>query len=400
MLLARFAPRLGLPEISAALRPTSGQDLRRFEAAFAELAGQAEAVAFPYGRTALLLLLKALGIADLEVLCPAYTCVVVAHAIVHSGNEPVFVDSQGHDFNMDLELAERMVTKRTAAMVATSLFGYPVDLDRLASFHRRHPQVVIIQDCAHALGATWRRRPVQQEGIAAFYGLGLSKPLTSVHGGMVTTDDQSLARSLRDLRQQMISPPSAWDTLRQRAFLLAAWAGFNPNLYGLVNWLERRGELDRLASYYDEEAIDLPADALVAMASFQAAVGLAQLRRQEELLARRREVARIYDRQLEGVPGLRLPPLVEGAAYSHYVPRHDRREQIIELGLRRGVQMGRVLEYAIPELSAYRARPGAVNPCPEAAALARTVLNLPLWIEPKQALWVARMLREVVNEIC
>ena len=108
-MIPRLKPRLGLRELLAALLPPRRGEVARFEADFAAHMGQRHAVAFPYGRTGLALLLEALGFKGREVICPAYTCVVVPHAVVVSGNEPVFVDSRPDDFNMDLGLAERAI---------------------------------------------------------------------------------------------------------------------------------------------------------------------------------------------------------------------------------------------------------------------------------------------------
>lgn len=108
-MIPRLRPTLGWQELLAAWTPASSEDVARFEAAFAELMGVMHAIAFPYGRTGLVILLETLGLKNREVICPAYTCVVVPHAIVYSGNEPVFIDSQDHDFNMNLDLAEAAI---------------------------------------------------------------------------------------------------------------------------------------------------------------------------------------------------------------------------------------------------------------------------------------------------
>ena len=82
-----------------------------------------------------------------EVICPAYTCVVVPHAIVSTGNEPVFVDSHPQNFNLDWGQVEEATSEKTAAVIPTSVFGYPVNLDSLKAYRQRHPEVIILQDC-------------------------------------------------------------------------------------------------------------------------------------------------------------------------------------------------------------------------------------------------------------
>ena len=316
MMIPRLKPTWGPLEVLAALRPPRADDVARFEAAFAREMGQRHAVAFPYGRTGLMLLLEALGLRDREVICPAYTCVVVPHAVVYSGNRPVFVDSAPESFNMDLEQAEAAITQHTGALIATSIFGYPVDLDRLDALRRRHPNLCVIQDCAHSFAAEWQGRPVQREGVAAIFGLNISKLMTSIFGGMVTTDDDALAERLRELRAERLHPAGWGKGLRRLLYLFATMVAFWPPVFGLVNSLERSGLLDRFVRYYDAGRIDMPADYLQAMCNVEARVGAVQLGRYREIVRQRRDTAAWYDVHLRDIAGLELPP----GGGSHILP--------------------------------------------------------------------------------
>lgn len=390
-MIPRLRPDLGWSELRAAFSLPRPDDLARFETAFAREMGQREAVAFPYGRTGLLLLLRALGLQGREIICPAYTCVVVPHAIVHSGNIPVFVDGREGDFNMDLDLAEEAITGKTGALIATSLFGYPVDLDRLAALRSRHPGILVIQDCAHSFAAEWQGRPVQQGGAAAIFGLNISKLLTSVFGGMVTTDDAELADRLRELRDREVRAPGAAKSLRRLLYLLAVYPAFLPLVYGLVNRLERSGWLNRFVRYYDQGKIEMPSDYLEGMTGVEARVGLAQLGKYRRLVERRRQAAAVYDRLLAKLPGLQRPPQVAGATYSHYVALTAGRAPWLAAFLDRGVQLGWLIEYCIPEMAAYRDC-RYLSRAHLAEAWARRTINLPLWGGPELATRVAKVL--------
>lgn len=397
-MIPRLKPALGARELLAALAPWRG-GVEEFEAAFAREMGQRHAVAFPYGRTGLALLLEALGLRGAHVVCPAYTCVVVPHAVVASGNEPVFADSRDHDFNMDLELAARAVRRSGAqALVATSLFGYPVDLDALDELRARHPELRVVQDCAHSFAAEWKGRPVQREGDAAIFGLNISKLMTSVFGGMVTTDDGALAERLRALRAQRVAPARWTKSLRRLAYLAAVYPAFHPVVYGVVNRLERSGALDRFVRYYDEGVIAMPADYLDAITPLEGRVGTVQVARYRGLVERRRRLAAFYDQALAGTPGLRLPPAVPGATYSHYVPRVEDRAGVLEGALRRGVQLGELIEYCVPQMRSYSARGASAGDAfPVASRLSRTTINLPLSAGPRGARRAAAVLRELLN---
>jgi len=113
---------------------------------------------FSFGRTALYALLKAWGLEKDEVICPAYTCVVVQHAIVISGNTPVFVDCEEGSFNMSYDGITDAITDKTRAIVVTHLFGYPMDVHKIQSIvsdaeEKYGNKIYVIQDAAHSYGA-------------------------------------------------------------------------------------------------------------------------------------------------------------------------------------------------------------------------------------------------------
>jgi dTDP-4-amino-4,6-dideoxygalactose transaminase len=278
---------------------------------------------------------------------------------------------------MDLVLAEQAITEQTGALIATSLFGFPVDLDRLQRIRGRYPHVHIVQDCAHGFAAEWRGRPVQREGVAALFGLNIGKLITSIFGGLVTTDDMVLAEHLRNLRETRFRPPSLRKSLRRLAYLLAVYPAFWEPAYGLVNRLERLGWLESFVRYYDEARVDMPADYLEAMTPLEARVGRAQITRYRDIVSARRRLAVRYDAALREVPAVGRPPLVEGATYSHYVPRVSDREARIAAALEQRVQLGRLLGYSIPDLPAYRNARSVPQGCPVARRLAETTINLP-----------------------
>lgn len=393
-MIPRLRPTLGRKELLASLR---SRPVEAFEQRFAELTKQKHALAFPYGRTGLLLLLNALGLRDVDIICPAYTCVVVAHAILLSGNRPLFVDSEASGFNMDLNAAAAHIEAGAAVIIATSIHGYPVDLDHLEKLQEANPGLIVIQDCAHSFTASWRGRTVQNAGIAAIFGLNVSKLMTSIFGGMVTTDDDALAGRLRALRDASLQPasfPRAW---ARRAYLLAAGAALSPPLFGIVSRLKTLGLIDRYTEYYDETRVDMPSDYLQAMTKVESAVGIAQCERYASIVARHRALAEIYDEELADLPGLVRPPLVDGATYSHYVPRHAAPDELAKRMAKSGVEIGRVIDYNMPDMPAYRRYVPSTASFPRARQLNKEVINLPLHVNVAEARRIAALLRRHVN---
>ncbi len=395
-MIPRLKPVLDRRELVALWRPAGSGQVARFEESFARLMCQKHAIAFPYGRTALMFLLQALGLKDVEIICPAYTCVVVAHAVVKSGNRPVFVDCREDDFNMDLDEAETKITEHTGAIIATSIFGYPVDLDKLAGIRQRHPHVKIIQDCAHGFDARFGDRRVQQAGEAAFFGLNISKLMTSIFGGMITTDNEDLAARLRGLQERSLEKPGWKKAWRRRLYLTLVYPAFSSLIFGLTYRLEHSGLLNRFVKYYDEEKIDMPADYLDAMGGVEAGIGLCQVEKYAAIIQHRRRLASFYDQSLREIEGLKRPPLVEGATYSHYAPLVSHREEVLAAAAHKGLQLGKIIEYCIPEMAAYRHFPGSAGAFPAASRFARTTINLPLWVSQDKAHKVAGIVRDIL----
>ena len=398
-MIPRFRPTLGFAELAAALRRAGSDDVEQFEAAFARAVGQRHAVAFPYGRTGLLVLFKALGIEGRQIICPAYTCVVVPHAVVIGGNEPLFVDA-GPDANMNLALAERAISRDTGALIATSVFGNPVDLDHLDAIARHNTQLVVIQDCAHSFTAEWKGRCVNQAGRAAIFGLNASKTMTSIFGGMVTTDDPELAAALTAERSRMIAPATLQKSLRRTLYLIALYTAFWPPLFGLTEHLRKAGVLDRFTRYYDENVINMPADYLSGLTPVEARVGSVQADRLAAFVTARREYAQYYRSRLERERALSWIAGVEGSSYSHIAARVAQRDRIVEAAASRGVQLGEVIEYSVPEMAAYRKWGNAQGLFPVAHALARQTINLPVsgCFEPRRAETVVAVLHDVLTD--
>jgi dTDP-4-amino-4,6-dideoxygalactose transaminase len=392
-MIPRLKPAVGAKEFIAAFRCPRKDDIFRFERKFARLMEQKYALAFPYGRTGLLLLLKALNIKNQEIICPAYTCVVVPHAILFSGNTPVFVDCEPGSFNMDLDLAVRAVTDKTAAIIPTSVFGYPVNLDKIDNIRMKYPSLHIIQDCAHSFAAKWKGRAVQKEGIAALFGLNISKLLTSVFGGMITTDDKELYTQLKMIRNAVLQPAGWKKSIRRLLYFMAVYPAFSKRFYQLTNLLERSGFLNKFVKYYDELQVEMPEDYLEAMTNIEARVGSANIPRYPDVVRDHVASAKYYFDTLKDLQNFKLPPQDSGATFSHFTVQVRSREEWLQKGIGCGVQFGWLIEYCIPLMKPYGAF--SKDKFPLAAKYAETTLNLPVWGGEKIAREVARKILSV-----
>ncbi len=170
-----------------------------FEEAFADVIGVRHAVAVSSGTAALVIALKAHGIGPGdEVITTPFSFIATATSIIACGAEPVFVDIDPFDFNLDAGLVEEAISERTRAILPAHLYGHPAPVGALADLCADYG-LVLIEDAAQALGARHAGRAAGAFGTGCF-SLYPTKSVTSAEGGMITTDDGETARRARQLR--------------------------------------------------------------------------------------------------------------------------------------------------------------------------------------------------------
>jgi len=261
---------------------------------------------------------------------------------------------------MNLDEAEASINESTRAIIATHTFGYPQDLDRLESMVRDAEErfghkIWLMQDCCHAFGADWKGRIIGTSGDVAVYAFNISKLMTSIFGGMLTFQDQGLADKIRRWRDDQFRPAGFVKSLKRRLYLFAVYIAFNETLYGITWWLQKKTFfLNRFTkAYHLDDKVYFPPDYLDKMTDVEAAVGLVQLGKYEDIIESRRKKALWYNQNLERREGWEFPPILNGATYSHYTVRVPDREKVVEESATTGVHLGKLIEYAIPEMECY-----------------------------------------------
>lgn len=356
-----------------------GPAVAAFERAFASRVGARQAVSFAAGRVGLFGILRCLGIgAGDEVLVPVPTHIVVANAIRYAGARPVYVDCDLRTYTIDLAQAQERVTSRTRALLVQHTFGIPVDMADATAVAERNG-LHLIEDCVHALGATFRGRQVGTFGRAAFFSTEETKTISTTMGGLVTTDDDEIAAQLRAF-QQACRPPSASQAARCLLKLVIYHALTEPHAHVLTRAAYDLGgghhPLPRPTAAAELRG-ERPAGYARRLSNGQAAVGLTQLAALEANLAHRRRIAGLYQSLLAphgfAVP---QPPAASAPAYVRYpvwVADPAAMRQAIAARAVLGTWFTSVLEEAVdPRCGGYQ--PGA---CPRAEDAARHLLNLP-----------------------
>jgi dTDP-4-amino-4,6-dideoxygalactose transaminase len=324
-----------------------GPHVAAFESAFASRLGEGvHATATSYGRMAFYYLLKAYAFpAGSEVVFPALTFWVMPEMARVAGLTPVFADVDPMSFNMTADSLARVITRRTVAVVPTHLWGLPCDMRELVSTAREH-RLRVIEDCAHALGARYRGRPVGALGDASIFSFQMLKPLNAYGGGMAVTRNPVVAARVAALAAAEPLPDRAhvkqrlWHGRVQRIATrpeIFTWSMF-PLIYTLTRL---RLSLDM---YFWEKirALEpLPSDYRVRMSNVQAAIALEGLRYLDEWTARTQHNAARMSALLRDVRGIQVPtsPPDRTHAYYQYCAYVPDRDAVVEACLKRAVDI-------------------------------------------------------------
>jgi dTDP-4-amino-4,6-dideoxygalactose transaminase len=270
-------PWLGAEEAAAAAEAVSsgwvaqGPRVAAFEEAFAAAIGASHAVALSSCTAALHLALLAAGIgAGDEVVVPSLSFIATANAVRYVAGVPVFADVDPATQNLTPATVEPCLTPRTRAVILVDQAGVPADLDAIRTLCAPH-DIAVIEDAACAVGSVYRGRPVGAHAELAAYSFHPRKLLTTGEGGMLVTSDADVATRLRRLREHGMDISAA------------------------ERHLSRKPVVER----YLELGFNFR------MTDVQAAIGLVQLGKLGQLIARRRALAQRYQRMLAAIPGIR-----------------------------------------------------------------------------------------------
>jgi len=251
---------------------TTGPKVAEFEAKLANYVGTKYAVVFSSGTAALHAAVFAarIGPGD-EVITTPMTFAASANCVLYQGGKPVFADVQPDTLNIDPEEIKKKLTPRTKALIPVDYTGQPCDLDEIKDIARKHG-LIVIEDAAHALGATYRGKRIGTLSDMTVFSFHPVKLITTGEGGAVVTDDPELARRLRIFRNHGITTEAREREKAGDWFYEMVYLGYNYRLTDI-----------------------------------QCALGLSQMNKLDSWLARRQEIARRYNEAFAELPEIMTP---------------------------------------------------------------------------------------------
>ena len=252
---------------------TDGPKLRQFESAFRKFTGAKYAIGVSNATSALHLSLKSLGIGKGdEVVVPDMTFVATANAVVHSGAKPIFADVEKETMNISLDSIKKKITKKTKAIIPVHFAGKTCNIIPIVRFAKKN-NLMVIEDCAHAIGAQHGKKHVGNFGSAGCFSFYPTKNITTIEGGMVITNSKKIADYITSARNHGLTK-----TLVQR------YSDGKPWDYDMV-----------------ESGFNYRLDEI------RSSLGLSQLKRIKKINASRKKVFEYYNKKLREIDGIIIP---------------------------------------------------------------------------------------------
>jgi len=264
---------------------TKGPKTEEFEGRIKRYVGSKYAIGTNSCTSALELSLIAIGVGNGdEVITTPITFPSTANVIVHRGAKPVFVDIEKGTFNIDADKIEKAITNKTKAIIPVHFAGHPCQMDKILKIAEKYG-LFVIEDAAHAFGSEYHNKMIGNIGDLTCFSFYATKNITTGEGGMVTTNDERLARKIDLLSSHGISSP-AWK--RSKAKIYRHWeavlAGYNYHMYDI-----------------------------------QAAIGLVQLKKIGKFLKIRGKYAQIYNNAFKDIPEAITPSAKGDVKHSYHL---------------------------------------------------------------------------------
>jgi dTDP-4-amino-4,6-dideoxygalactose transaminase len=355
--------------------------VRTLEKEVAHKAGVSHGVAFESGRTALVAALKALPIKEGdEVIMQAFTCVAVPDAVVWAHMKPRFVDCDPETLTISVEDLRNKITPRTRGLIVQYTFGRSPDWSEILKIAKKN-DLWIVEDCAHVIGGRFEHQTYGSIGHAAIFSFGRDKSASSVFGGVVVTNDDTIASNLRSVQHNYEQPAPLW-IFQQLLHAPVVW--FVKQTYDLVigriAWFfVRRLKILSRSVLPQEKAGKAPPFAFHRFPGALAVLALEQLKKVDRFNDHRLAINELYEKSITNISVKLPPPLKEGELPLRFIVKVENREEILTKARAQSIHLG-------DWYNAVVAPPGVdydffmykKGDCPNAEDAATKVLNLPL----------------------
>lgn len=375
---------LALKLLFSPWKKVRGKAILELEEWFKRYLGTKYAFSFNSGRSSLMAILNSLGLekGD-EVLLQAFTCNAVANPVIWSDLKPIYVDCDENTFNINVEDLKKKISSKSRAVIIQHTFGLPADIDEILGVCRQN-NLILIEDCAHSLGAQYKGKKVGTLGKASFFSFSRDKVISSVYGGMVATDDDKLAGRIKEYQTKIGYPHYFWSCQQllhpvlMNWLILPTYKYFGKYLLIIFQWLHILSK----AVHWREKRGMKPWYFPKRMQNASAILALNQLKKLERFNDHRQEIASFYYEELKGM-GFELPMDFSDRKqnFLRFTLKHEKAHEIIKKFWDKNILIGDWYTSVIAPHDTRLEKVGyTLGSCLVAEKLAKETFNLPTHI--------------------
>jgi dTDP-4-amino-4,6-dideoxygalactose transaminase len=377
-----------------------GKTITELEGEFKKYLGVRYAASFNSGRSALMAILNSLAFEkDSEILLQAFTCNAVANPIIWAGLKPIYVDVNNETFNIDAEDLKKKITPKSRAVIVQHTFGLPAYMDEIFKICEEK-NLILIEDCAHSLGANYGVKKVGTLGKVSFFSFSRDKVISSVYGGMAVTNDDELAKKIKEYQEKIGYPSYFWikqqllHPVLMNRLILPIYSVLGKYLLILFQWLHILSK----AVHWKEKRGLKPCYFPKRLPNALAVLALNQFKKLERFNQHRKEIANFYFQELARKQGSEERsdegsyynelketdfelPVREQQIFLRFTVKHRQAHEIIRMAWQNNILIG---DWYTTPIAPYDTKIDKIQyvsgSCPVAEKLAKETLNLPTHI--------------------
>lgn len=357
-----------------------GSSVKKLELWLRNFFGVSHAILFASGRGALFAALKAVdvGLGD-EVLLQAFTCVAVPNAVIAARAMPIYVDCSSV-FTIDTNDLEKKITKNTKAIIVQHTFGIPADMEKISKIAKKH-HLIIIEDCAHAIGVEYKKKKLGILGDIAILSFGRDKAFSSVFGGGVITDNQSLGKKIRSFQKQQTYPRFWWiiqQILHPIFFVIVLRTYTFFSLGKIILVILQKLHILSFPVTASEKTGKNEKFVFQRLPNALSRMALQQLRKLEHYNKKRKNFSKIYIKELKNY--VLTIPYADPISFLRFPILSSHRDSIMDYLKEKNIYVGKwfseVIDPKDVDMKKVYYRKGS---CPMAEKMAAEIINLPLY---------------------
>ena len=340
------------------------------------------------GRSSLLTILKSLNLpAGSQVLLQAFTCNAAVNPILWAGLKPVFIDINQNDFNLSSDDLKKKISsaKNPRVLMVQHTFGLPTEMNEILSIARNH-NLILIEDCAHSLGAEYQGKKIGTFGDFAFFSFGRDKIISSVYGGAVLINSKKYLDDFRREYRKIKFPSHYWifqQLFHPLAIKFFVWPLYYWQVGKIILVIFQKLRLLSMAVEKKERFGNKPRYFPARLPNALAELAFFQWKKLEKFNQHRRQITKFYYQNLKNIPKIKLPKVLPASepSFLRYPILTKKAQSIWQLAKRKGILLGDwYWSPIIPPGTDLKKMNYQLGSCPIAEKCCRETLNLPTQI--------------------